>query len=114
MKNKLVDCKVGGMWNTKIRTECNTFSYLKKNWFGCKHGHKRTKAMDMRFHWLRDRQCQEQFRIYLRLGKSNYADYWTNHHPATHHKHTRKEFITPHIVEMLRLEQSRVATAAAA
>ena len=25
---------------------------------------KRTKAMDMYFHWLRDRECQEQFRIY--------------------------------------------------
>ena len=25
---------------------------------------KRTKAMDMRFHWLRDRECQRQFRIY--------------------------------------------------
>jgi hypothetical protein len=51
---------------------------------------KQTKAMDMRFHWLRDRQCQEQFRIYWGPGKSNYADYWTKHHPATHHKHTRK------------------------
>jgi len=39
------------------------------------------------------------------------------HHPATHHKHTRKEFLTPHIVlEMLRIEQSRdniIAAAAA-
>jgi len=61
---------------------------------------KRTKAMDMRFHWLQDRQCQEQFRIYWQPGKSNYADYC--------HKHTRKEFLTPHIVlEMLRIEQSR-------
>ena len=25
---------------------------------------KRTKAMDIQFHWLRDRECQEQFRIY--------------------------------------------------
>ena len=25
---------------------------------------KRTKAMDMCFHWLRDRECQKQFRIY--------------------------------------------------
>ena len=25
---------------------------------------KHTKAMDMRFHWLRDRECQKQFRIY--------------------------------------------------
>jgi len=78
---------------------------------------KRTKAMDMRFHWLRDRQCQEQFRIYWRPGKSNYADYWTKHYPATHHKHTGKEFLTPHrVLEMLRIEQSRgniVAAAAA-
>ena len=69
---------------------------------------KRTKAMDMRFHWLRDRQCQEQFRIYWRPGKSNYADYWTKHHPAT-------QFITPQIVvEMLRIEQSRIVATAAA
>ena len=38
---------------------------------------KQTKAMDMRFHWLRDRECQQQFRIYWRPGKLNYADYWT-------------------------------------
>jgi hypothetical protein len=36
---------------------------------------KQTKAMDMRFHWLRDRECQEQFCIYWRPGKLNYADY---------------------------------------
>jgi hypothetical protein len=29
---------------------------------------KQTKAMDMRFHWLRDRKCQQQFRIYWRSG----------------------------------------------
>jgi hypothetical protein len=27
---------------------------------------KRTKAMDMRFHWLRDRECQKQFKFYWR------------------------------------------------
>ena len=74
---------------------------------------KRTKAIDMRFHWLRDRQCQEQFRIYWQPGKSNYADYWTKHHPAKHHKHTRQQFLTPHIVlEMLRIEQNKAAAAA--
>jgi hypothetical protein len=25
---------------------------------------KHTKAMDMRFHWLQDQECQQQFRIY--------------------------------------------------
>jgi hypothetical protein len=76
---------------------------------------KRTKAMDMRFHWLRDRECQEQFRIYWRPGKLNYADYWTKHHAATHHQNVRKEFLTPHIVlEMLRIEQSNQPPEAAA
>ena len=75
---------------------------------------KRTKAMNMRFHWLRDQECQEQFRIYWRPGKLNYADYWTKHHAAAHHKNVRKEFLTPHIVlEMLRIEQSGGAAAAA-
>ena len=39
-----------------------------------------TKAMDMRFHWLRDRECLKQFCIYWRPGKDNYADCWTKHH----------------------------------
>ena len=56
---------------------------------------KRTKAMDMRFHLLRDRECQQQFRIYWRPGKMNYADYWTKHHPELHHKYMHKEFLTP-------------------
>eukprot|EP00804_Cyclotella_cryptica_P028785 CCRYP_018721-RB/>CCRYP_018721-RB protein AED:0.41 eAED:0.41 QI:0/0/0/1/0/0/3/0/816 len=59
---------------------------------------KRTKAMDMRFHWLRDRECQEQFRIYWRPGKLNYVDYWTKHHPAAHHQHIWQEFVTPQLV----------------
>ena len=47
---------------------------------------RKEKEMDMQFHCLRDRECQKQFRIYWRPGKANYADYWTKHHPATHHK----------------------------
>ena len=75
---------------------------------------KRTKAMDMRFHWLRDRECQQQFRIYWKPGKLNYADYWTKHHPAKHHQQVRREFITPHlIIEMLRMEQNKHSAAAA-
>ena len=76
---------------------------------------KRTKAMDMRFHWLRDRECQEQFRIHWRPGKANYADYWTKHHPAKHHQNIRREFITPYLViEMLRIEQQNQVAAKAA
>jgi hypothetical protein len=75
---------------------------------------KHTKAMDMRFHWLRDRECQRQFRIYWQQGKLNYTDYWTKHYPTKHHQHIRKEFITPQIVlEMLRQENETVAARAA-
>jgi hypothetical protein len=66
---------------------------------------KRTKAMDMRFHWLRDHECQQKFQIYWQPGKLNYADYWTKHHPESHHRNMRIEFLTPFIVlEMLRIE----------
>ena len=53
---------------------------------------KRTKAMDMRFHWLIDREYQDQFRIYWRPGKLNYADYWTEHHQGKHHQNILRGF----------------------
>ncbi len=75
---------------------------------------KQTKAMDMRFHWLGDWECQRQFRIYWRPRKLNYAKYWTKHHPETHHRNMQKEFLTLHIVlEMLRMEQQSYAACAA-
>ena len=49
-----------------------------------------TKAMDVQLHWLRDQECQKQFRIYWRPVKLNYADYWTKHHSGTHHQNMRK------------------------
>jgi hypothetical protein len=55
---------------------------------------KRTKAMDMRFHWLRDREAQGQFRIYWRPGKTNLADYFTKHHPPANHVNVRTEYLT--------------------
>ena len=39
-----------------------------------------TKAMDMRFHWLRNREAQSQFCFYWAPGKDNLGDYWTKHH----------------------------------
>ena len=59
---------------------------------------RRTKAMDMRFHWLRDREAQRQFNFYWRPGKENLADYWTKHHCAAHHRQMRPKILTPKIV----------------
>ena len=42
----------------------------------------------------------------LSIGKLNYADYWTKHHPAKHHQNICNKFLTPQVVEMLRQEQN--------
>ena len=53
----------------------------------------RSKAIDMRFHWVRDRVDQQQFKVYWRPGKTNLADYVTKHHPAAHHQLMRPIYL---------------------
>jgi hypothetical protein len=47
---------------------------------------RRSKAMDMRYYWIRDRVRQGQFIIYWAKGSGNLADYFTKHHPVSHHR----------------------------
>ncbi len=84
---------------------------------------KALKAMDMRFHWLRCREAQDQYRFYWRPGTQNLADYWTKHHPASHHKtfwpqiltsSKNKSFVkkilsTPVFVEQMTAQQQTIA-----
>ena len=76
---------------TSIQTDNSTAEGVVNN----KVQPKRTKAMDMRFHWLRDRKLRDMLRFYWRPGTMNLADYFTKHHPPAHHKNIRKEFLTP-------------------
>jgi hypothetical protein len=46
---------------------------------------RQSKAMDMKFHWLRCCEAQDQFIFFWRPGPTNRADYWTKHHCAAHH-----------------------------
>ena len=55
---------------------------------------KALKSMDMRFHWLRCRNAQGQYRYFWRPGTQNLADYWTKHHPARHHRLFRPQILT--------------------
>jgi hypothetical protein len=55
---------------------------------------KALKAMDMQFHWLHCRKAQDQYQIYWRPGIQNLVDYWTKHHPASHHKAFRQQILT--------------------
>ena len=72
---------------TPIQTDNSTVNEVVKN----KVQSKRTKSMDMRFHWLRFRLAQKQFRFLCRPGTSNLADYWTKHHSGVHHKKNKRE-----------------------
>ena len=50
------------------------------------------KAMDLRLHWLRCREAQDQFRIFWDKGPNNWADYSTKHHPPVYHELKRPLF----------------------
>jgi hypothetical protein len=54
---------------------------------------KRSKAIDMRFYWIRDRVRQGQFIIYWKKGALNKADYFTKHHPPAHHQTSRSTYL---------------------
>jgi hypothetical protein len=56
---------------------------------------KRSKAMDMRFYWIKDREQQGQFLIYWRPGTENIGDYHTKHHSPSHHRLMRPKFLLP-------------------
>jgi hypothetical protein len=54
---------------------------------------KRTKAMDMRFYWIKYQVNQGQFKIYWGLVFQSLADYFTKHHSPAHHKRIRNVYI---------------------
>jgi hypothetical protein len=55
----------------------------------------RSRAMDMRFYWIRDRVQQNQFHIYWRPGTKNLGNYFTKHHSAAHQHMMRPIYLQP-------------------
>jgi hypothetical protein len=54
---------------------------------------RRSKAIDMKFFWLQDREAQEQFHYYWDKGEGNLADYFTKHHSVAHHRAVRPVYL---------------------
>ena len=54
---------------------------------------KHSKAMDMRFHFIKDQVKQKNFTVEWRPGQENKADYFTKHHLAPHHKKMRSKYL---------------------
>ena len=52
----------------------------------------KTKSMDLRFHWVRCREAQQQFRFYWAPGSNKWADYITKHHLPIYHESKRPLF----------------------
>jgi len=48
--------------------------------------HKCSKAIEMHFYWVCNHVCQGQFHIFWSPENSNPANYFTKHHPASHHQ----------------------------
>ena len=53
----------------------------------------RSRTIDMRFYWLRDRVRQGQFTVVWAPGSTNLADYFTKHHPPHHHRAMRPVYL---------------------
>ena len=98
------------MGHTQLRTPIQTDNSTAKGIINNTVQPKRTKAMDMQFHWLRNRSLQAQLCFYWQLGKLNFADYYIKHHSPAHHRNERKELLTPqHVLENLAREKSIAA-----
>ena len=68
---------------TPIQTDNSTAMVISNN----RIKQRRSKAMDMRFHWVRDITTQKHILVYWRPGDTNIADYHTKFHsPARHQK----------------------------
>ena len=54
---------------------------------------RRTKAILMRYHWIRERVRLGHFRVYWRPGLENLGDYFTKPHPVHHVLRMRSYFV---------------------
>jgi hypothetical protein len=54
---------------------------------------RRSKAIDLRYYWVCNRVSQGHFTMVWRKGKGNLADYFTKHHPKSHHAAIRSTYL---------------------
>jgi hypothetical protein len=52
-----------------------------------------SRAIDMRFYWVRNWQQQGHFNIFWAPGSDNLANYFTKHFPASHHQAMRPIYV---------------------
>ena len=53
---------------------------------------KRTKSIDMKYHWLKDRELQQQLNFFWKEGKYNLGDPFTKNHTGKEFSRFRRIF----------------------
>jgi hypothetical protein len=53
----------------------------------------RSRSIDTRFYWVRDRVKQGHFKVFWAPWKTNLTNYFTKHHPPRHHQRIRSTYI---------------------
>ena len=56
---------------------------------------RRSRAIDMCFYWVIDRVRRGQFLVYWMAVEHNLADYFTKHHPTSHHQSQQGIYLVP-------------------
>ena len=65
---------------------------------------KRSKTIDMRYHWIRDQVHLKNFLVTWQAGASNLADFFTKAHPVHHHLSQRSFYVVDNIDHLSRSE----------
>lgn len=53
----------------------------------------RSRSMEMRYFWIADQVARNQFNVKWHPGQENLADYYTKHHPTSHHTRVRPFYL---------------------
>eukprot|EP00957_Ditylum_brightwellii_P085263 6484506-Ditylum_brightwellii.AAC.1 len=68
---------------------------------------RRSRAINMRLYWVKDRVQQGQFFIFWKPGVVNLADYQTKHQPGSYHKNMRRNILVKLVVEIIASRQAQ-------
>jgi hypothetical protein len=53
----------------------------------------RSRSMEMRYFWIADQVARKQFNVHWHPGQENMGDYYSKHHPTSHHIRVRPYYL---------------------
>jgi hypothetical protein len=92
---EVIACRISltAVGHPQAATPLKTANSTSNNFVHANIKQRRSKTWDMRWNWLRDKTTHKQLRIFWDKGQNNQADYFTKHHPPTHHRVLRPKYV---------------------